>query len=140
MKTLFFIRFCNAITVVNPFFGFSIAGFVVAIMIVVMVFSSLDVFTSNTSENSVRNEVNSAVNMDSPKTCAKFDDPEDCISNFASIKNNPQLCVDFIDDEKLQYDCLSNFFRSIQDKVCTYVSDNYHEQCLKDAKDFEGFI
>ena len=124
----------------NPALGFTIGGFVVVLVIVMMVFSSLDFFTSDASENSVKGEIKKVANMDDPEICLNFDNPNECITSFSVLKKNPQLCVDYIEDEELEYACLSDHFRAIQDRVCNYVSDSFYEQCLIDAKDFEGFF
>lgn len=125
----------------KPFFGFTIAGIMMLSVVLVTAFSVMgNLGVSPTSDNSAQKQVNSVANMDNPEICLQFDNPNEHISSFAVLKKNPQLCVNYIDDEKLEYDCLSNFFRPIQDRVCEYVSDSYYEQCLIDAKDYEGFL
>ena len=107
-------------------------------VVMVIALSVIGSFTSASSEKSVIKEVNSALNLDNPKMCKNFDDPTQCVSNFAYMKRTPQTCVSFLDDESNQFECLSKFFRKYQDQVCNYVSEDFYEKCMVEAQKWKN--
>ncbi|AJW70945.1 conserved exported protein of unknown function [Nitrosopumilus adriaticus] len=118
----------------NPMFGFTIGGIMMIAVIMVLAFSIIGSFTSVSSEKSLVKEVNSALRMDEPDMCMKFDNPQECISNFAYMKRSPQTCLSYIEDEENQYECLGKFFRKFQDRVCNYVAPDFYDKCIVEAQ------
>jgi len=123
----------------KPFFGFTLAGIMMLSIVVVASFSVMgNLGLSSSSEKSISKEVDSALNLDNPQMCLNFDDPQFCVSNFAYMKRDPGLCNSMLDDEKQQYECISKFFRKYQEQACTFVSDNYHSQCMIDIQQWKN--
>ena len=122
----------------NPMSGFTIGGLMMVFIVIVVVFSFLGTFVSPTSEKSILKNVDSALNLNDPHICLNFDDYENCISNIAYMKKNPEICVNYIDNEKHQYDCLSQFLRKYKDRICDYVSEKYHTDCIEQAKNYDN--
>jgi len=120
----------------NPLFGFTIGGLMMVFIVIVVVFSFLGTFVSPTSEKSIIKNVDSALNLNDPNICLNFDDYQNCIGNIAYMEKNPEICVNFIDDEKNQYDCLSQFFRKYGDRICDYVSEKYRTDCIDQAQNY----
>ncbi|WP_179372805.1 hypothetical protein [Nitrosopumilus ureiphilus] len=113
----------------NPMFGFIIGDLMMAV-IMVITFSIIGSFTSISSKKSLVKEVNSALNMDEPKMCTKFDNPQECIGNFTYVKRNPQACLPYMEDEENQYECLNKLFQKFQDRVCNYMSADFYDKCI----------
>ncbi|MCE9651812.1 MAG: hypothetical protein K8Q89_01945 [Nitrosarchaeum sp.] len=120
----------------NPLFGFTIGGLMMLFVVIIVVFSFIGTFVSPTSEKSIFKNVNSALNLNDPQMCVNFNDYQNCVSNIAYMEKNPKLCVAFIDDEKNQYDCLSKFFQKYKEKICDYVGEKYHADCIEQAGNY----
>ena len=120
----------------KPLFGFAIGGLMMLSVVIVMAFSAIDSLGFS-SEKSISKEVDSTLNLDNPKMCLNFDNPQFCVSNIAYMKREPGMCVSLLEDEKDQYDCLSQFFRKHQESVCDYVSDNYYSDCMIEAQNWK---
>ncbi len=101
----------------TPFFGFTIGGLMMLTVVIVIAFSAIDSLGFS-SEKSISKEVDSVLDLEDPQTCLNFDDPLVCVSNIAYLNKEPRMCVSLLEDEKDQYVCLSNFFRTFQERVC----------------------
>ena len=121
----------------KPFFGFTIAGMIMLIVVVVAAFSAIDRLGFSSSEKSISQEVDSAMNLDDPQMCMNFDEPQFCVSNLAYMKKDPGMCNSMLTDEEDQYECLGKFFRIYLERVCDYVADNYYSKCLAEAQNWK---
>lgn len=121
----------------TPFFGFTIAGMIMLIVVVVAAFSVIDRLGFSSSEKSISQEVDSAMNLDDPQMCMNFNEPQFCVSNLAYLKKDPGMCNSMLTDEQDQYECLGKFFRIYQERVCDYVTDNYYSKCLAEAQNWK---
>lgn len=104
--------------------------------ILIMIFSTLDTFASPSSEKSVIQNVNSALNFDNPQMCENFDDVDNCIGQFAYVQKNPRICTSYIEDKESQYDCISNFFRKYQEKACYFVDEEFKDRCINEVQNY----
>jgi len=124
-------------TKMTPFFGFTIGGLMMLTVVIVIAFSAIDSLGFS-SEKSISKEVDSALDLEDPQMCLNFDEPLVCVSNMAHLNGKPAMCVSLLDDEKDQYDCLSIFFRTYQEGVCEYVSENYYSDCMIEAQNWKN--
>ena len=121
----------------KPLFGFTIGGIMMLTIVVVAAFSAIDRLGFSSSEPSISQEVDDALNLDNPQMCLSFDEPQFCVSNIAYMKKDPGLCNSLLSDEQDQYECLGKFFRIYQERVCDYVTDNYYSKCITDAQNWK---
>lgn len=99
-------------------------------IVLIGVFTSIEIINSN-NDPKVLEEVNTSLNLDEPKICSKMDEPESCVNNFAYIKSNPEICVKYLDDETLEYDCIFGLIPKLQsEKLCDYVSNEFYDDCM----------
>ena len=118
----------NIFNKMKPFFGFTIAGMIMLIVVVVAAFSAIDRLGFSSSEKSISEEVDSAMNLD---------ESQFCVSNLAHMKKDPGMCNSMLTDEQDQYECLGKFFRIYRERVCDYVSDNYYSKCIAEAQNWK---
>ena len=107
------------------------------IVVVVAAFSGIDRLGFSSSEKSISEEVDYAMNLGDSQMCMNFDEPQFCVSNLAYMKKDPGMCNSMLTDEQDQYECLGKFFRIYQERVCDYVSDNYYSKCLAEAQNWK---
>ena len=121
----------------RPFFGFTIGGIMMLMVVVVAAFSAIDRLGFSSSEQSISQEVDSALNLDDPQMCMNFDEPQFCVSNIAYMKKDPGMCNSVLTDEQDQYECLATFFRIYQERVCDYVTENNYSKCIVEAQNWK---
>ena len=118
-------------------FGFTIAGIMMLSVVIVAALSALDILGFSSSEKSITKVVDSALSLDNPEMCMNFDDPQFCISNIAYMKRDPGICNSLLEDKQQQYECLSKFFRTYQESVCDFVSEDYYSKCMIDVQQWK---
>ena len=106
-------------------------------IVIVAAFSAIDRLGLLSSETSISQEVDSALNLDNPQMCLNFDEPKSCVSNIAYMKKDPGMCNSLLTDEQDQYECLGNFFRIYQERICDYVTENNYSKCIAEAQNWK---